>query len=61
MQNRFKSPVFWIGIISIIALSFKTFGIYEFSNDLTDATTNFVLSLLSAFGVINNPTNKRKI
>ena len=57
-QCRWKSPIFWTGIISIIAMGLKTFGIYEIDNHTLDIIINLVLSLLSAFGVANNPTDK---
>jgi uncharacterized membrane protein len=56
-QNRFTSPVLWTSIIAAIALLLKGLGIIDIDNANVSAITNIVLSILVAFGVVNNPTN----
>ena len=57
-QNRLKSPVLWSSLIAAIALLLKGFGIYEIENSMLNDITNIVLTLLTAFGIINNPVDK---
>lgn len=58
IQNRIKSPVLWTSLISALFLILKGLGIYEIDNELLSKITDIVLSILTAFGIINNPTNK---
>lgn len=57
MQNRFKSKVFWVAILSAIAMILKAFGLYEIDNSTIDMLVNTVFSILVVFGIGNNPTN----
>jgi phi LC3 family holin len=57
-RNRIKSPVLWTSLISALFLILKGLGIYEIDNELLSKITDIVLSILTAFGIINNPTNK---
>ena len=59
-QNRLKSKVFWVGIVSIIALVGKTFGWYELPEGVADTVANVILTVLGIFGVANNPTSSDK-
>lgn len=60
LQNRLKSKVFWVGIVSIVALVGKTFGWYELPEGVADTAANVVLTVLGMFGVANNPTSPDK-
>lgn len=60
VQNRLKSKVFWIGIVSIVALVGQTFGWYELPNETAEIVANVILVILGAFGVANNPTSPDK-
>ena len=57
IQNRLKSKVFWIAILSAIAMILKAFGIYEIDDTLIATIVDTVFSVLVIFGVANNPTN----
>jgi uncharacterized membrane protein len=56
IQNRLKSKVFWVGILSIIALVGKTFGWYEIPAGWEDTVANVIFTVLGLFGVANNPS-----
>ena len=56
MKERFKSPVLWIGIISLIAFVAKNWIGIEIPG--IDEFTNLLLAVLAGFGIINNPTDK---
>lgn len=60
IQNRLKSKVFWVGIISAIALMLKSLGVYEIEDATVSAIADAVLALFTIFGVFNNPTSKSK-
>lgn len=59
MQNRLKSKVFWIAILSAIALVLKAFGLYEISDEAISNLVNAIFGIVAIFGVINNPTNPK--
>lgn len=56
MKERFKSPVLWVGIISLIAFVSKTWCGIEIPG--IDEFTDLLLTVLVAFGVVNNPTDR---
>ena len=56
MQNRFKSSVVWIAVLSQVILILGTF-----LPDLTDEVKligGALIEVLTLFGILNNPTNK---
>lgn len=60
-QNRWKSPILWTSLISALFLILKGFGIYEIDNETLNNLINIVLGILTALGIINNPTDKQNI
>jgi uncharacterized membrane protein len=58
VQNRLKSKVFWVSILSALALLLRAFGVYELPEGAIDIIANIILAIATAFGVANNPTNK---
>lgn len=58
LQNRLKSKVFWVSVISAIALILKALGIYEIEDTTISIIVDTVFSVLTIFGIANNPTNK---
>jgi uncharacterized membrane protein len=58
IQNRLMSKVFWVGILSIIALTLKTFGVYTIDDQLISKFVDIIFSALGLLGVYNNPTDK---
>ena len=63
-QNRFKSKVFWVGIVSIIVLVGGNYGLWDvigMTSDTFQALANLVFATLGAIGVLNNPTDANGI
>ena len=60
-QNRFKSYVFWIGIVSILMLIMSNYGLYDaigMTSEIFKTLVNLVFATLASIGVLNNPTDK---
>ena len=57
-QNRFASKVFWIGILSAIALALKSFGVVTVDDQLISGVVDAVFTALTIFGIANDPTSK---
>ena len=58
MQNRLKSKVFWVGILSAVAMLIKTVFDIDIDTEWINTGVDAVFMILAAFGVANNPTNK---
>ena len=57
-QNRFKSWVLWTSVAALVVFLVKQFvgiDIGETMNDFMDV----LLPVLVAFGIVNNPTDKK--
>ena len=61
MQNRWKSPVLRAALITLVALGVKKYCKFEIPNEIVDALVDTVLIAITGVGVVNNPTNKKKI
>jgi len=64
IQNRLKSKVFWMGIVSIILLVGGNYGLWDaigMTSDTFQAIANGILSILTAIGVFNNPSDSESI
>lgn len=58
-QNRFKSPVLWGAVgAQVLSLLVVLGAIDTGLSEAIEAVLVAVLQLLTAFGVLNNPTNK---
>lgn len=61
MQNRWKSKTMWVGIISAFVLAYNSiaenFGLPTLVDGAAEFIVNIILTGLTAFGVVNNPTN----
>lgn len=56
MKERLKSPVLWLAVAALVSFVVKNwlgFEIPEF-----DTFTELLLAALTAFGIVNNPTDK---
>lgn len=59
-QNRFKSKVFWVGVVSIIILLGGNYGLWDvigMTSDTFQSLANMIFGALGAIGVFNNPTD----
>lgn len=55
---RFKSWALWISIAALVAFCVKEFGGVDIS-DTVDGLMNVLLPVLVAFGIVNNPTDRK--
>lgn len=62
IQSRLKSKVLWLGILTQIGILLVTLGVFD-NTMLEDykIIVNAVLAILSAFSIINNPTDKNHL
>lgn len=62
VQSRLKSKVLWLGIATQIGIILVTLGVFD-NTMLEDykLVVNSVLAILSAFSIINNPTDKNHL
>jgi len=61
LQNRLKSKVVWVSIVSTVLLLFNQFGILDnLQLETLKNAADVVLSVLVVFGILNNPTTKDK-
>lgn len=60
MQNRFKSWALWTSLAALAAFCVKEFTGIDIHESL-DQFLNLLLPVLTAFGIINNPTDAGRI
>ena len=58
--NRFKSWALWLSIAALIVFCVKEFAGVDISNTV-DELLNVLLPVLTAFGIVNNPTDSKSI
>ena len=58
--SRFRSWALWLSLAALIVFCVKEFCGVDIS-DKTDAFMNVLLPVLVAFGIVNNPTDKKSI
>jgi uncharacterized membrane protein len=56
-QNRFKSPVLWSSIASVIYMISRYWFNFDIPN-WADISTQMIAILSISFGIVNNPINK---
>ena len=59
MQNRLRSWALWVAIASLIGFVTKTYLGYEIPE--FDTLVNMILVILSMLGIVNNPTDPKRI
>ena len=52
-QNRFRSWALWLSVAALIAFVTKTYVGYEIPQ--FDTLVNLILTVLTGFGILNNP------
>jgi len=58
-QKRYKSWALWVSVGALIGFCAKNYFGYEIPQ--IDALVNLILIVLSGFGIVNNPTQKKAI
>lgn len=62
-QSRWKSKASWLTVLPVILLLGDTYGLWNIIGMNSDTFTKVftgILGVLCAFGVFNNPTEKKK-
>lgn len=58
-QNRFRSPVLWAALAAQMLSMLVVLGVIDTGlSEAIDGVVAALLQLLTAFGVLNNPTNQ---
>jgi uncharacterized membrane protein len=60
MQNRWKSKVVWAAIAATVLTLFGNLGLYDalgITQEPLQHLVDALLTVLAAFGVLNNPTD----
>lgn len=60
-QNRFRSWALWVSVAGAVSVIFTALNVWEhigITNDTFQAIVTAVGSILTAFGIVNNPTSK---
>lgn len=61
LQNRLKSKVVWVSIVSTVLLLFNQFGILDnLQLETLKNAADVILSVLVVFGILNNPITPDK-
>ena len=55
--SRFKSWALWLSLSALVVFCAKEFGGVDISETM-DGLLNVLLPVLTAFGIVNNPTDK---
>ena len=58
--TRFKSWALWLSIGSLVVFCVKEFGGIDISSTV-DGFLNVLLPVLVAFGIVNNPTDSKRM
>ena len=58
--TRFKSWALWLSIGSLVVFCVKEFGGIDISGTV-DGFLNVLLPVLVAFGIVNNPTDSKRM
>lgn len=65
MQKRWKSRTMWAGILSALLLAYNSiaenFGLPMLVDGAAEVIVNLILAGLTAFGVVNNPTDSQNL
>ena len=61
LKERLKSWAVWVSVLGALGVIFNTFGLFELmgiDSKTFDMVVNAVGTILIAFGILNNPTDK---
>ena len=60
-QNRFKSKAAWVAVAALMLFILKNYGLLApvgLTENSFKELTNLIFSVISAFGIFNDPTTK---
>lgn len=61
MRSRLKSPVVWLTLTALILSIMKAYGLLApigLTEESFREITTLIIAVLTAFGILNNPTDK---
>ena len=61
LKERLKSWAVWVSVLGALGVIFNAFGLFEpmgIDSKTFDMVVNAVGTILIAFGILNNPTDK---
>lgn len=61
VQNRLRSPVAWGTLAALVLFILKTYGLLTgigLTEDSFKELTTLIFGVATAFGILNNPTDK---
>ena len=61
VRERLKSWALWVSVLGVVGLVLQALGVFEkigLDSDEWDGIITAVGALLSAFGIVNNPTDR---
>ncbi len=61
LKERLKSWAVWVSVLGALGVIFNAFGLFELmgiDSKTFDMVVNAVGTILIAFGILNNPTDK---
>jgi len=56
--ERFKSPVVWCQLITLIAEILKLIGVYDIPNETISIIQDIITGAFQVFAAINNPSDR---
>ena len=56
--ERFKSPVVWCALVSLIAEILKLIGVYDMPTETISAIQDAITAVFQVFAVLNNPADR---
>lgn len=59
-QNRLKSWALWVSVAALVVFCVKEFAGFDIS-ETVNGFLNVLLPVVTAFGIINNPTDAKNI
>lgn len=60
-RSRWKSWALWVSILGAVSIVFSALGVWEkigITSDAFETIVTAVGAILTAFGIVNNPTDK---
>jgi phi LC3 family holin len=61
MQSRLKSPVVWLTLLALVLSVLKAYGLLApigLTEESFREITTLIITVLTAVGILNNPTDK---
>lgn len=63
-QHRMKSWALWVSVLGLLGMILQNTGVFAkigLNNETWEMIITLVGSILTAFGIVNNPTEKKKL